>query len=611
MTMKNIYILFAAILIGLTGCEDYLDRKNLDEFDEANFWTSEGNVRLYATGAYPIYFKGYGQSTDYGPYFTFGQWADEWLSANAWTVITATADNGWHFVQVRRHNIMLDNVARMDNLTDEARAHWTGIGRFLRAMEYTDLVRQFGDVPWFDKPLVGKEAESYKDREPMTVVAMHILEDYEFAAANVRLVDGTASAGRNDAGQINRDVVFGYMSRHLLYLGTYIKYHNLDMAVANQLLEKSKWAAEQLINGGKYIISNDYRALFASADLGTNKEVIFFRQYETAKLVHSIASYNNSEPQTGATLKLINTYLTADGLPIKQSPDYNYAADNNARPYNTADAADLDIYTHRDPRMVATFNDELRINGVHAKYATSGFSTWKFLPYEATDGGIYAGNNNTTDAPVMRFGEVLINYAEAAAELGQFDQAAADKSINKLRARVITDRKGIAQPALARMVVNGGQVYADGYIDPLNDPDRDPTVSPLLWEIRRERAVELVFEGHRKNDLKRWNKYEYLRTEQEGDTPKPTTLGAFIDLTDYTAAQQTKIKAAQEIFYTNAAKTEGFLHILKKPEQLRKWENGNIIYERQYLNAVPKDQITLYKGAGFTLTQNPGWESPE
>jgi hypothetical protein len=506
---------------------------------------------------------------------------------------------------------MLDRVAKMDILSDEARAHWTGIGRFFRAMEYTDLVRQFGDVPWFDKPLLGKEAESYKGREPMTVVAMKILEDYEFAATNVRLTDGTASAGRNDAGQINRDVVFGYMSRHLLYLGTYIKYHNLDMTVATQLLEKSKWAAEQLINGGKYVVSNDYRALFASADLGTNKEVILFRQYETAKLVHSMVSYNNAEPQTGATLKMINTYLTTKGVPIKQSPAYNYAADNNARPYNTNGGAAVDMYSNRDPRMAATFSDALRINGVHAKQSTSGFVTWKFLPYEATDGGIYAGNNNTTDAPVMRFGEVLINYAEAAAELGQFDQGAADKSVNKLRARVINDSKGKPLPALAKMVVNGEQVFAEGYADPINDPDRDPRVSPLLWEIRRERAVELVFEGHRKNDLKRWNKYEYLRTEQEGPTPKETTLGAFIKLTDFTAAQQAKIISTQGIFYTNVAKTEGFLHILNKPEQVRKWENGDIIYERQYLNAVPKDQITLYRGAGFKLTQNPGWESPE
>jgi len=58
--MKKYILILITLIPGIFGCEDYLDRKNLDTFDEANFWTSEGNLRLYAMGNYTAYFYGYG-----------------------------------------------------------------------------------------------------------------------------------------------------------------------------------------------------------------------------------------------------------------------------------------------------------------------------------------------------------------------------------------------------------------------------------------------------------------------------------------------------------------------------------------------------------------------
>src|SRR5690606_18371623 len=102
-------------------------------------------------------------------------------------------------------------------------------------------------------------------------VAQKIAEDFEFAAANVRVNDGPQ--------QINRDVVLAFMSRELLFLGTFMKYHDVDQSAAASMLEKTMWAAGELMNGGKYQVEDDYRALFSSADLSGNREVIFFRQY--------------------------------------------------------------------------------------------------------------------------------------------------------------------------------------------------------------------------------------------------------------------------------------------------------------------------------------------
>lgn len=597
--MKNISIFFLVMAVCLTGCEDYLDRENLDTLDEQNFWTSATSMKLYAYGSYSQYFTGYGQGNSHGNYFTFGPWSDEFSSGTGWTQNTATSGNGWSFYLVRRHNIMINRVDLLPE-NDEVKNHWRGVARFFRAMEYADLTRLFGDIPWYDTEIMPSDVElMYKDRDPMPFVATKILEDYTYAVANVR-EDQPVS---DDDQQVNRDVVLAYMSRNLLYLGTFMKYHDIDQEVSTLLLEKAKWAAEQLITSGKYAISDDYRALFTSADLKANKEVIFFRQYETAKLTHALIQYVNIESQTGSTLRLVNSYLAADGFPIKQSPQYDYDADNGRRLFPAQ-------YAGRDPRMAATLVDTIRISGAHASPSTTGFVCWKFLPYDANNKDlIYQGTGSVTDAPVMRYGEVLLNYAEAAAELGQFGQADADKTINKLRNRsILKGGKGTPLPKLPAMTVSGEDVLVGGI--PIDDPDRDPAVSPLLWEIRREREVELVYEGFRKNDLRRWNKFEYLKTVvAPGAPPTDLSLGAYIDFTRYSASVQAKIKTNLKFYYPDVAdQNHAFINTLVNDNQKRDWIPGAAFYEKQYLNSVPLDQITLYKSKGFELSQNPGWD---
>lgn len=590
--MKKIFLIITIIFISITSCEDYLDRKNLDSFDDANFWTSENNMRLFATGAYTAYFKGYGSGFTWGDFFTGGAWADEYSSSAIWTQNTATSGNGWSFTYVRRANLMINRTDKLP-ASEEAKNHWRGVGRFFRAMEYSDLARLFGDVPWYDKEIIpSEETESYKPRDPLPFVAIKILEDFQYAADNVRINDGTL--------QINRDIVLAFMSRHLLYFGTFLKYHDIDQNVANTLLEKSKWASEQLINAGKYQIVDDYRGIFSSADLSGNKEVILFRQYETAKATHCLASYNNTEPQTGTTLKMIETYLASDGLPIKQSPIYNYSVDNGLRFYT-------DQYKNRDPRMAATLVDSIRIQAAHNAYSTTGFLCWKFLPYNANAIDlIYQGSTNVTDAPIIRFGEILLNYAEACAELNQFNQDIADLTINKLRNRNIKKNNvGDILPKLPPLSVAGTQVFANGV--EIDDPDRDPSVTPILWEIRRERCVELMFEGFRKNDLKRWKKFEYLKTTE---TNGPTTLGkgAYVDLSKFPQAIKDKVLAAVKFYYPDPSEpNKGFVYNLYDANMRRNWLSGESYYERQYLNSIPLDQINLYNDLGHTLTQNYGW----
>ncbi len=606
--MKKVLFIIIAIL-SLSSCKDYLNKPSLNQFDESNFWTSEGNIRLFAQGTYTAYFMGYGSGYTWGDYFTGGAWADEYNATSLWGSTTATSGNGWSFSYVRRHNLMLNRVEKSTTISDDAKKHWMGIARFFRALEYSDLCATFGNMPYYDKELLPTDLdEIYKDRQPIGEVVTKIIEDFDYAAANVRVSDGV--------GQINKDVVLAYMVRKMLYFGTLLKYHNLDQTVATAALNKAKWAAEQLIAGNKYQIVDDYRGTFSTNyNLASNKEVIFYREYLEAKATHCLVAYVHQEGQTGTTLRVINNYLAADGLPIKQSPLYNYSA---SKYYSEA-------VQGRDPRLLASFADSVRISGVTKLmgYSTTGIACRKFLPYAADPANlIYMGSTAVTSTPLIRYGEVLVAYAEVMAELGQFTQAVADATINKLRARNIKNNNvGNVLPKLPNMVVSGTNITANGVV--INDPDRDPSVSPILWEIRRERLAELVFEGFRKSDLKRWKKYKYLKTVETAG-PTDISMGAPFNFYRWgsPADAPSSPNGKNLIAIRNAFKTKGSLYVftpgdstrvatynLFQSSSRRDWVEGDINYERQYFTSVPLDQIKLYKDMGYKLTQNPGWDT--
>jgi len=601
--MKKLFTIISLVsVLALTSCDKYLTRPNLDAFDDQNFWSSETAMRAFAQGTYTAYLVGYSNAWSWGRYFTSGGSADEFYNTSIWSTTTATSGNGWTFSYVRRHNVM---IARADLLpvSDEAKNHWKGVGRFFRAMEYADLVWSFGDVPFYDREIYPSDPVEvlYKERDAAADVCLKIMEDYDFAANNVRVNDGV--------NQINRDLVLAMMSRELLELGTMLKYHGKDAnGAANQLLEKSKWAAEQLINGGKYQIVDDYRGIFSSEDLSSNKEVIFYRQYVQDIVTHSLVTYSSAmfgESQSGVTLKALNNWLSVDGLPIKQSPVYDYAKDNNIRYYE-------EMYANRDPRLYATLNDAMRIGGIHSCPASTGICVSKFTPYSFTNSKQYSSDYNSTDAPIIRYGEVLLNYAEACYELGKFDQSIADKTINVLRNRNIKkDNQGDVLPKLPKMVISGNNVTANGIV--VDDPDRDPSVSPILWEIRRERAVELFMEGHRRFDLKRWKKFSYIANAEVGGKPQDIVIGSYFNYGALTDEQKEQLlsKIPAAYLYRPIEGDDSFvaLNPIVSQQNRRDWVEGDIVYERQYFTSVPKDQIKLYKDNGVTLTQNPGWDA--
>lgn len=563
MKTRIYFVLFALLVVAASCKKDFLERLPQDQLVDESYWANETNVRTFAYGFYTAYFSGYGSSFTFGRYFTGQSLNDDFAASSPaqFTKVVPPSGGGWTFTWVRKANIFINRVQTVP-MSDDAKKHWTGVGRFFRGLEYFDLVKAFGDVPWYGKELSDTDPELYKPRDSRILVMDSVLEDFKYAAENVRVSDG------NDGLTVNKYVVLAYMSRVFLYEGTLLKYHGINEAKANEYLEAARSAAEQVIASGKYSITDNYRSIFNSLDLTGKKEVILYRQYQEGIVMHSLHSYVNKEPQTGTSKDAIDSYLASDGLPIGISPSYQ------------GDKSITDVMTNRDPRMGETIVPALRLNGVATNYSTSGYAVLKF--YNETIKDVAAGNSNTntTDAPVIRYGEVLMNYAEAAAELGTLTQADLDKSINKLR-----DRPGIGMPHLE---VIGNLPAINGVV--YEDPDRDPTVPSLIWEIRRERRVELMMEGFRLDDLKRWKKLEYTDTEANKDINR----GAWIKRSDYPSLKDVTIE-------NNAA--EGYIIPAWRPESQRLFVDPKV-----YLEPIPLDQLKLYQDQGKELNQNPGWQ---
>lgn len=114
----------------------------------------------------------------------------------------------------------------------------------------------------------------------------------------------------------------------------------------------------------------------------------------------------------------------------------------------------------------------------------------------------------------------------------------------------------------------------------LGNPDypNDYEVSPLLWEIRRERRIELFSEGFRFDDLRRWKKCHYALKKK---------LGQYVRASDFTAGTNVTI---------DGGGSEGYLEF--HPKQNHLWP------DYYYLNPIPRNERVLNP----QLEQNPGWE---
>ncbi len=613
---KYILILVSVVTLGIAGCSDFLDRPSLTTMNDGNYWTSENNLRLFANGYYANYFNGYASSftEDYaslrGYYFSDdlasagkqsgfetqapasrGSTVEQSTALAPATWLQTYSGPTWDFAWVRKSNLFLDRIETMKSgsiITTPVYQHWSAVARFFRGYEYSRLVSVFGNVPYFDKVVSDTELDLlYKDRDDRTVVMDKVYDDFVYVLDNMRLTDG-------DAQYLNRYIAAGFISRFMLFEGTWQKYQLNNTEKAKKYLDLAVKAANIVMASGRYAFTSDFRSLFGSESLTSNKEVILYRTYDAAiGVTHSVASYSNGyESQSqGPNLKLAKSFICNDGKPYKLSTVTN------------ADKLDIkNMVATRDPRFEATFWNSPKKESGTLLYACKFIDRVGVTYYPGPYPAIYGSSTNTNDAPVMRLAEVVLNWIEAKAELATMGGAAVvqadiDASINAIRLRpldAVATAKGIKKTAPLQLASLP------------NDPDRDSDVPALIWEIRRERRMEFVFEHTRLLDLKRWKKINYM-----ANTDPDNMLGLWINFqTEYpeflVASKVNKLKVRKEdgtvVTYTGTNATDMVGYYV--PENIT---NRDAFLDRVYLAPVGNTQISEYLGKGYKLTQTPGW----
>lgn len=486
-------LLLAGMGIVLVACnDDFLERLPETEIGTDNFFNTEEDMAIYINSLYN--FPGNGiYYDDEGTDNTATTGNREVKTVMTTDAGPETLTSGWDWNDLREINLFLENADKAD-VSEEVRNHYIGVARFFRAQFYMAKVKRYSNVPWYDHVLGTDSEDLFKASDPRATVVDHIFEDYQFAMDHVMADTPT--------GAVNKWMVMTYYSRNALYEGTFRKYHNeLGLsASANSYLELAASVSKELMDEGGFSIYNtgnptsDYAALFNSQDLTSNPEIIYANTFAADVKNNGDPQYLFGGYEMSMTRDLLGAYLMADGSYFDQqagADTMGFVAE----------------FQDRDPRLSQTYafpGWQLQYTSTYSPGTANYVQELKknFTGYHQIKGFVNSTSNearNGVDVPVLRYAEVLLNYAEAKAELGSISQSDLDASINLLRDRA-------AMPHLSMMVTADPEQAA-----------RYPQVSnPVLLEIRRERRVELAVEGRRLDDLSRWNAGKLMEKEPVG-----------------------------------------------------------------------------------------------
>lgn len=585
MTKFNMKKLALLLVTGLmfASCSDLLDTEPYDQFTKQNYFTSENNVKLFANYFYST-FTGYGSGS--GDYY-FNTLNDDQASTGItnWSFTSVPGTSGvWNtpYVEIRRANTLLNAIPGVSSMSDAAKSNWQGIARLYRAWQHYKLVRAYGDCYWVDKELDATDEDIiYGPRQPRNDVMDKVLEDLNFAIANITADEGSRVA-------FNKWVALAMKAEICLFEGTYSKYVTKNASRATAFLGEAKAACQQIMSSGKYSLNSDYKANFDSENLAGNPEMILYKHYVLGVMGHGTIDYTCGSTQVnGMTKDAFDSYLFRDGKPLSStSMDKNdkgviVELDDNSG-YGAAKHIDIsNVLANRDPRLSAQVDHILQFPGSgFARFggaqstASTGYGVLLFdnEKYAVDNGSRQSTYGNYSDAPIFWYAEILLDYAEACAELGQITNADLDKSINKLRDRV-------GMPHLT--------------VDVAADPANNMGVSNIIWEIRRERRVEMMYcMNDRYYSLQRWNQLDKLDTQKYPNLSRGAYVGDFADVVVGTDSEGRPIYLLRDIKYD----ADGYINC--------KNNGTERIYNDKYiLFPIPNDQHNLNPQIG----QNPGW----
>ena len=477
------------------------------------------------------------------------------------------------------------------------------------------MLQRYGDVPIYEEVLETDSEALYKARDSRYDVAKFIIQDLDSAIVKM----GWKNSNFSQLGRVNKESALVLKARVALYEGTWERYHGAKSTAfavngkdGTEFLQMVEPTIQQLIDnqgtnlftsGGPF--NEPYNQLFSQQDASSTQGVFLYRTYDVNEIVgHNFFDLVVDNAQC-ATWKLVGNYLDKNGIPQELSALPIDHSSLNSLGENLDPRFRQSIWTpdrgpHQQIQGYGTVPTALPLrypqlnNTFSVNYTSTGLRRWK--------GAILDGNewrNGSTDEVLIRYAEGLLALAEAKAILGTITQSDLDKTINVLRNRV-----GMAPMSLSNVGSWSLTYSAQNAFD--------PSESNIVNEVRRERLVELAFEGHRGDDLRRWAIFHDVINDWK---PKGAHYQEFVDY--YNDPARLEADGIDPGSTGNWALTLGSNvdifsddHInpfFRDPDFQAAGQGYYVEPGRVYLSPIPRNEIELYKDAGYELTQNPGW----
>ena len=593
-TMKKYYIFILLGCLSMAACKK-LDQQPESTATKGAVFGTENGLKLYTNSFYNMGFLPKRSTTgDAMSDYLAVRSVPDFVRPGAYG---ANNSDGWSWTDLRNINYFIENC-NDPKVPAAVRNNYIGIARYYRAYFYMEKVKRFGDVPWIGKALDIDDPALKAGRDKRELVMDSVLADINFACANIQTT--------NDPSRtlVTKWVAYAYKSRLCLFEGTFRKYHTeLNLTgTANKWLEEAASAADNVIKNAGYSLNTaggpgvSYRQVFTS-NTPVSGEVLQAATSDLNLGVLHDANWWWTSGTYGAkasfTRTFINTYLNLDGTPYTNDPAYRTMLFK-------------DEVKNRDLRLKQTIRlgDYKRVNNGQQVAAPPLFSyTFTgYQPIKMTLDDIYfdAGSLNTNAVALFRYAEVLLNYAEAKAELGTLSNADWTLTIGALRSRA-----GITGGLSAKPVV------ADPYLMTNYFPG---ITDPSLLEIRRERGIELSLEGFRFPDLLRWKRGALMEQEWNGfyvpqlNTPMDLNEDGILDVAFYQGTRPAPAVAG--VTYVDVSATIGNA---VNSQLLKNGSSGELIWmkeiprqfaDRNYYYPIPLNDLQRNPN----LKQNAGWQ---
>ena len=601
-----------ASVLALSSCKDFLTADPIDRVSAGTYFRTESDLELYANGLVYAY-RPSGESVGKGDNYTdliCTQTSTDFYRPGIWNSVKQGGWDTGDWKGIRRANKFIEGIeSNRSNLKDESIInHYLGVARFWRAYFYFAKVKTFSDVPWIDHVVTVDDPILTAGRDDRELVMHHVLEDLDFACENL-------SADKKLYGRvINKYVALALKSRICLYEGSFRKYHAVNPATnvawngqyesSDKFFEEAASAAKQLMDSKEFAlvsgspvsvsdgkeVSSVYDQIWRGQDFSKTSEAIWTAEYEAGELnVYNeltwVVNSSTYDQKAAPTKNLVRMFLTLEGTPAKGDVSLTKEFDNRDwRLYNTV---------HGPGHMYTTNAGETLPKKLNFTYTFSGYMFRKWSQEKEEN---YSKGRNDNDIPIIRYPEVLLNYAEAKAELGQMDETIWNETVGALR-----QRAGVKN------------IYPEsaGYVEDawLKAYYHNPSLSNVLLEIRRERVTELICESLRPSDLERWCCSDLIVDRGTGNTG---WMGIYITKDEY----KNGFKFNGETYTFKAAKNSANSYktgtsTADQNITLSEGDHGYLIYnyklewnDRNYVRPIPATASTKNPNLG----QNYGWE---